>query len=669
MDEQPVKQNVYLLQPQFAVNFRGKRQYWLPYSVGCLWAYAKETESWVEEHFNCELLFKRLGVEQTMEDIKNPVAVGFSCYVWNEQFCLTIAEQVHEKYPDCKIFFGGPNVNLQMLEDYPFIDTIIDGEGEKTFVKILKDLKDGVEPPPHYFAERITDLSQLVSPYTSGVFDKIIADNPDAYWQVTFETNRGCPFSCTFCDWGGLTYSKVKQFEMDRIREEIKYIKKIPVAYMLCADANFGIFKDRDVEVAKLLYSELHDHPVLDSVNLQYYKNSNKHVIECAAALGRLNKGLTVSVQSMSDNTLKAIKRDNMRINKIGDLLAEADKKQIFTYTEMILGLPEETLDSWKDGMTDLLEEGQHHCIDVWLAQLLKNSELNRPDVREKYGIESTRVKDYYLAYNDDDSVEEYIDIITATNTMTTEELVAAYMYSWVIIRFHIYGYTKVLARVARAHGVSYREFYDRLLLNILDDEEIAEHYYEIAESITVYLKGNKDNLRNGMHLSYQATGSKKTTQTTSAYSADKNEVLKGLKESGRYNIKSEKGILKDEKDPKDEAKVTQAHTWIYMRSQDFLHERRDRLIEIGAETFKELLPYTQYEDVIGLQDDYIISESRNYPYYKSYTVDLDTFKPVNDSIQYLITGEEQVKRNRQFAERRTGSHIKSYIEKVAKNG
>ena len=71
-------------------------------------------------------------------------------------------------------------------------------------------------------------------------------------WQATWETNRGCPFKCTFCDWGSATASKLRKFEEERLYKEIDYFTEKKIDYINCADSNFGIIK-RDLNLASKL--------------------------------------------------------------------------------------------------------------------------------------------------------------------------------------------------------------------------------------------------------------------------------------------------------------------------------------------------------------------------------------------------------------------------------
>jgi radical SAM superfamily enzyme YgiQ (UPF0313 family) len=487
-----MKMNVYLFQPQFSVEIRNDINYWLPYSVGSLWSYAQQFD-FVKNNFNLkELIFKREDPKEILKRLDNPTICGFSCYVWNQQYCLQVAKLIKEKFPDCHIEFGGPQTSASMLK-YDFIDSIMLAEGESNFVSLLEHILNGTEPPEIFPKNRLENL-EIPSPYTTGIFDQIIKDNPDALWAMVLETNRGCPYQCTFCDWGSNIYSKVRRFGLEKVEEELLWAEKNKVAYIFVADANFGIFKDRDVEIAKLLRRTA-DRGYLESVNVQYAKNSTEIVFEIAKILGNLTRGITVSVQSMNDKTLEVIKRKNLDVNNLKKMMRLGQEHQIGTYTEIILGLPLENLETWKDGLGEILEVGQHDSIDIWFCQLLENSELNSFQSKMKYGIKNITACDYMPFGNSNDYTEisEEISLISSTNTMSLEDMTEAYMFGWIIIHFHIGGYSQQYAKYCRnILGVSYRSFYEKLQEIVIKNPVFENHYNLLKETVYRYLKTGK---------------------------------------------------------------------------------------------------------------------------------------------------------------------------------
>jgi len=483
------KKNLYLFQPQYAVEFRNEDNFWIPYSAGCLWSYASQFDD-IRESWNLAgLIFRREPPEQLLTRLHDPKLCGFSCYVWNEKYCLALAQMIKLKWPECRIIFGGPQASGAMLE-FDFIDSIIMAEGEEIFLEILRSLDQHRDLEKFYTKRRLEQLD-IPSPYLLGVFDDIIKQNPAAIWSTVIETNRGCPFACTFCDWGGVTYSKVKKFPLDKVQKELEWCSQNSVGYIVLADANFGIFKDRDLEIAKMI-RKVADQSKIDSVNIQYAKNSTDIVFEIAKTLGNLSRGITVSVQSMHESTLDAIKRANLDINDIKHMMEMSAKHKVGTYTEVILGLPLETLNTWKQGLTDLLEAGQHTSLDIWFAQPLENSELSTPESRRKYGIQTIRAQNYMPLYNKHDyrDIQEEIEIVCSTNTMTTEDLVEAYLYAWMIIHLHMSGYSQLYARYARhKFNISYQRFYEHVWHRIWCDDPISSHLRDLQITLDTYLR------------------------------------------------------------------------------------------------------------------------------------------------------------------------------------
>lgn len=478
------KTRVYLFQPQYAVD---DVTYWIPYSIGCVWSYAAQFPD-IQDGFElADIIFKREHPDQVLACMQDPGVCAFSCYIWNERYSLELARRIKARWPNCLTVFGGPQVNGRLIK-HDYIDSIIMAEGEENFLAALRRLKSGAEPVLLYEKRRLEQLD-VPSPYTTGVFDKIIADNPEIMWSMTFETNRGCPYHCTFCDWGSLTYSKVKKFNIEHVRADLEWSIGKPINYVYCADANFGIFKERDLEIAKII-REIGDRTNWDTVNLIYAKNSTEVVFQIAKTLGDLNRGITVSVQSQNEDTLEAIKRKNLATNDIRHLMDLSEQYGVPTYTEVILGLPHETMASWKQGLAEILELGQHNSIDLWFTQLIENSELNSAESRSRYGIKTVVAKDYMPLYNPRDyrEIAEEFELINATNTMTTAEMIECYMYGWMIIQFHCTGYSQILARHARSQGISYHDYYSRFFSTLQQDDFFADHFAEIESVVTRYL-------------------------------------------------------------------------------------------------------------------------------------------------------------------------------------
>ena len=482
--------NLYMFQPQYAVEVRKEDTYWLPYSVGCLWAYCLQYGDVASGYHLKDFIFKRENPEELVARLEDPVVCAFSTYIWNEQYNLHVAKLIKEKYPNCVIEFGGPQAT-EKLAKYDFIDCIIISEGEQSFLDLLRKIIMHEPYERIYKKERIDDLD-FQSPYQLGVFNKIVADNPDVLWSMTIETNRGCPHRCTYCDWGGMTYQKVKHFGLERIEHDINWAARNNVGFIFNADANFGMFKERDLEIAKL-FRDAANRGKIEAINVQYSKNSTEVIFEIAQVLGDISRGVTLSVQSMNEPTLKSIKRKNMSINKISEQIEKSKKYGVKTYTELILGLPEETLESWKDGFAQILECGQHESIDVWFCQMFGDTDLNSALSREVHGIKTIKAEDYMSFSKDDHGIKEVIELISETNTMSNDELIEAYLYGWLVIQFHIAGYTQLVAKHLNSFGMGYRSFYDKLFDYIKNDPGvIGDHYREIERSVSHYMKTGK---------------------------------------------------------------------------------------------------------------------------------------------------------------------------------
>ena len=369
-------------------------------------------------------------------------------------------------------------------------------EGEETFVQILQTFLKQEPLEQIYQGGRLDDL-EIPSPYLSGVFDKIMADNPDVIWNGTLETNRGCPFACTFCDWGSLTYAKIKKFPMPKVIQELTWMAENKIDYVTIADANFGVFTDRDLEVTEKLVElqEMYGYPKV--VDATWYKNSSDEILEIVKKFisSGFNRGLTLSVQSMDMDVLDEIRRRNMEISDLKMIFDKCNKEQIPSYTELILGLPNETYNSWRRGLCEIIEAGQHNTVESWLAQLLENAHMNTPDERRKHELTTIVVDNYVSGHEEEDNISEKVELVTGTKSMPRDMFLKAWMYSWMINNFHNFGWTQAITRFLRRYkNFTYLEMYDYLLKQIMkDDGIVGELYMKAYEQMKVYLETGSD--------------------------------------------------------------------------------------------------------------------------------------------------------------------------------
>ena len=489
------------VQPNFQQGPKELNAFYLPYSAGVIWSYAKADPE-INEKFECtDMIWRRDAVEDVAQRIYQNDIVAFSTYVWNHQYNYTVAKRVRELNPDCLIIFGGPEpaiTDKNIFLDNPFMDIIICFEGEITFRKILQNYesKNWEEIPGLLFnkngepintgdAKRIETLEEVPSPYLSGVFDKIVAENPDVEWNGTLETNRGCPFACTFCDWGSLTYNKVKHFGVQRVYDELEWMAKHKCGFISITDANFGMFPERDNLIADKIIEVQSTYGYPKTFSVAWAKNQKKEVVEIVKKLLEapgFNQGLTLSVQSLDLDVLENIRRKNMEMNKLEEVFELCEQRNIPTYTELILGLPGETLQSWKDNFWKLFRMGNHTGLTVFQAQLLENAEMNLLQ-RKLFKIGSQRVTDYFSGSYSTEHIEEGIEIITSTKDLPPDAMLDAEIFSWFINTFHINGVSTLLSRLVYKHlDIDYSVFYDQLFEYLQHDDWYVKEQGEVRQ-------------------------------------------------------------------------------------------------------------------------------------------------------------------------------------------
>lgn len=467
-----------LVQVNFSQGPTTLNSYHLPYSAGLLSAY---TKSLLDNKWQLnKLIWRRESIESVAQSLKDDCVVGLSVYVWNREYNYALANRIKELNPNCIIVLGGPEpaVNDPLIfEKLPWANFIVKNEGELAWVEILKKypnknivfpgllINDNGKPIDTGPAKRLQDVNQIPSPYLTGIFDSIVADNPNISWSSTLETVRGCPYACTFCDTGNEIYNKVKQFELSRVLEEIDWMGQ-NCSYISVADANFGMFADRDKIILDKLTDVQKKYQKVDNVGITWAKNKNSKLLELMKnyhlETQTIGQGLTLSVQDMNEGVLEIIERKNLNEHKLKEMFNWCIKNELPFYTELILGLPGQTPTSWKNNLWQLFAAGNHRGINIHQCEVIENTNLNKFQTA-LYKIKTASVSDYFSNTADQiDNIRESTKIVIETRDFSYKDMLDIWVWNSFIQTFHINGITTNIARYLNLkYNVSYEEFYN----------------------------------------------------------------------------------------------------------------------------------------------------------------------------------------------------------------
>lgn len=499
--------NVYFVQTN-SVFGSGVRSAYLPYSIGTIAAYAWADERIKNEYCLKKFIFMRDDVDTIVDGMDEPYFVGLSCYVWSMEFNKALARKIKEKYPDCLIAMGGHSISpdAKEMKEYPYIDFLTHGEGEVPTKALLLALCEGTElknVPSLSFRDGtkivttenapVCDISDFPSPYLEGYFDEILKDTSIKY-SVIWETNRGCPNRCAYCDWGVLK-SRVRMFPMERLKAEIEWMAKNKIEYIYCSDANFGLF-DRDEEITDLMIESKRKTGYPEKFKTNFTKNRDEFVfkLSCKMFDEGLGKSPTLSFQTMSPEALKNIGRTNMSLEHFKNLMQMYTNRGIMAYSELILGLPGETYESFSEGIETLFKCGQHKSVIVYPCELLPNSQLGSKESVDNYQIKvcRTEFRQHHSAV-DPNSIKEFSDNIISTYSMTLGDWKRSYIFALYAQGLHTMCLTMMIAiYLCNEKGIGYKQFYEGLINWSKDNPETlcGELYCECADFVDAVIDG-----------------------------------------------------------------------------------------------------------------------------------------------------------------------------------
>lgn len=299
--------------------------------------------------------------------------ICFSCYIWNIEMILRICRDLHELSPHTKIILGGPEVSYEseyILRDYPNVISIVRGEGEEQLLKILDAAAKGVEPPFKSEVGVVADLNTLPFLY----------DGEESYAHriLYYETSRGCPFNCAYCQ--SSLSSGVRYLAVERVKKEILVMQKKGAKIIKFLDRTFNCDGKRAKKLFAFLSKLEGDCSYHFEICVDLLDDETMDILSQVPA-GRFQ--FEIGIQSINPNTLSAIGRCNTvqtalakmaHLKKVGNILLHAD---------LIVGLPFDT----KETLYQAIDQIYFICHELQLGflKLLKGTGMRRMAIEMGY--------------------------------------------------------------------------------------------------------------------------------------------------------------------------------------------------------------------------------------------------------------------------------------------
>lgn len=489
----------------------------IPNAIGCIAVYAEKILPLAQKIRLFKYPEKLIAALQSNQ---RPDIIGFTNYVWNGALSSSFAQAIKTAWPDTIIVFGGPNYptdeaeQIAYLRRHPEVDFHIIREGETAFANLLQILieengdiervRQRTLPSIHYLSasgEPILnqanhpplDLAQLPSPYSLRRMDEFF----DGQLLPIIQTNRGCPFSCTFCVEGDPYFSKIRHFPQERISAELDYIgaKMLELREkggrndLFIADSNFGMFQE-DLETARAIARTRKQYRWPEYINVATGKNNKERVLEVSKIIEGAMR-LSGSVQSLDPTVLENIKRKNIDAQALFDLGLKAEKVGANTYSEIILALPGDSLKAHCATIKTIVNAGFTN-IFLFQLMLLPGTEMATQISKEQHSMITKyrvipRCYGRYELSGKPILAAEIEEICVANATLSFDDYLAARKFHLVITLFYNDGIFALLLKMLRRLELPIYRW-----LELLDQSPLPPKLSQLFDS---FLKATRDEL------------------------------------------------------------------------------------------------------------------------------------------------------------------------------
>jgi len=351
--------------------------------------------------------------DRLLETIKKnpPDIIGLSNYCWNFELNKIILQFVKEHNVSTVTVMGGPNITpaaskMTELLKCTDCDYYVIGAGEHPFKSLVKaaldpridnlKLHESKELHSIWYLDpitkqavfkpaihMITNLDEIPSPFQNDMAKEFLIQG----LIPMIETQRGCPFRCTFCSWDN-TAKHIHKYSIERIKADIDYCRRHSTdERLMINDPNFGLFGDRDLEIAKIIRNSKDYYGWPEKVIINWGQAKSDITFQAAEIL----KGMATlrqSSQSLNPRVLRNINRKNISDEEWKKFASFCKRNGVESFGELIIPLPGETLETYLSALRYFFNLGLD-CINTNTLMLLKGAEIDKPQERERYKMQT----------------------------------------------------------------------------------------------------------------------------------------------------------------------------------------------------------------------------------------------------------------------------------------
>lgn len=324
--------------------------------------------------------------EEVAETLLNhhPRIIALGIYVWNVEVSTRLVRLLKRIHPEGVVVLGGPEVSFET--DGQVIvqeaDYVICGEGERLFYELCRSLLAGQRPDQKIIRQTAPlALSHVAFPYDEYLPQDI------AHRVIYVERSRGCPYQCSFCL--SSLDRKVRRFPLDAFLQHMQRLLERGVRHVKFVDRTFNLNMTESLTILEFFLSHVSPQglsgqgvqegmsPVDLFVHVEMVPDRLPPPLK--EMIQRFPSGVLqfeIGIQSLNPDVQERIHRRQDNARSLANLRWLVQHTDVHLHTDLIVGLPGETLESFASGFNRLASINPHE-IQVGILKRLRGAPIH----------------------------------------------------------------------------------------------------------------------------------------------------------------------------------------------------------------------------------------------------------------------------------------------------